>query len=482
MNILLIVADTLRADHLGCYGYHRDTSPRLDALAGQGALLEEMFANGIPTLPSFTTLYTGQHPITHQIVSHGGEVPLHPDSPYFVRDLQRAGFLTAAVDNLSSLRPWFDWGYDHYLDWTSQVGRRMYLKCEQINDIAIPWLRQHADRPFFLMVHYWDSHGVYNPPARLRSRYYQGDPTAPHFNTLTHLHDSPLGEIWAEQWLTPIAQKLFNGRQIRDAEFVVALYDACIRYVDEGIGALLCALDDAKLAHDTLVMVLADHGEMMYHHGIFFEHHGLYDGNLHLPCIIRWPGRTPAGLRPPGLVQMMDVAPTLLAAAGLPVPPAMEGKSFLPALLGDSSWQGADRLIAEECTWQAKWCLRRDGHKLIRAREPDLHGSPEHELYHLASDPDELHNLAEEQPPLARLMEAELETWIAGRLTALGRRQDPLIEQGVTMGRKYLDRVHARKRSLRARLVFRAKQLLWPLVGRWRNRRKWRRRYQQFRR
>lgn len=479
MNVLLIAIDTLRADHLSCYGYPRDTSPHLDALAGEGVLLEQAFANGVPTMPSFTTLYTGQHPLTHQVVSHGGQALLHPDSPCLTRELQRGGFRTAAVDNLVSLRPWFAWGYDEYLDWSNRVSGRMYLNAEQVNELALPWLRRQGDRPFFLMVHYWDPHMVYNPPSRLRGRYYQGDPTADHFDSLLALRKSPLGELWSDLWLTPLARKLFDGREIRDAEYVVALYDACIRQADEATGALLAALAEAGLAEDTLVMVLGDHGEMLYRHGIFFDHHGLYDANLRIPCLVRWPGRLPAGRRESRQVHMMDVAPTLLQAAGLPQPSGMEGRSFLPALQGDESWPGAERLIAEECTWQAKWCLRRDGYKLILAREPDLYGRPPRELYDLAADPDEMHNLAADQPRLVRRLEDELEGWISDRLLALGRREDPLLEQGTSMGRKYLDRLQTYQRSWRARLVLRVKQLLYPLFGRWWQGRRWRQRYRQ---
>ncbi len=101
-NLLLIVIDTLRADHLGCYGYARNTSPNIDTLAQQGVVGESLFAPGIPTQPAFTTIFTGQHPITHQIVSHGGEKQLSRDAPWLPERLQKAGYTTCAVDNLAA--------------------------------------------------------------------------------------------------------------------------------------------------------------------------------------------------------------------------------------------------------------------------------------------------------------------------------------------------------------------------------------------
>jgi arylsulfatase A-like enzyme len=437
MNILIVVVDSLRADHLSCYGYQRDTSPHLEALAAQGMVFENMFTPAIPTQPSFASFYTGQHPLTHGIVSHGGQAVLSPDRPWLTEQLQQAGFVTAAVDNLYSLRHWYARGYEFYIDPTHRPGRRPSASGENLNQRALPWLRAHAREQFFLLVHYWDTHTAYRPPARLRHRYYPGDPTEERFTSLQAMPSAPLGDVWSEQWLGPLSRRLFSGRPLRDAEYVVALYDACIRYVDEQIGALLSALEDSGAADDTLVIIMADHGEMLYRHGIFFDHHGLYDPNLRLPFIVRWPGRTPAGARCPGQVHSIDLAPTLLAIARAPIPEAMEGTSFLPALLGEPGWQPRDRLIAEECTWQAKWCLRRDGRKLILARAPDLYGRPARELYDLQADPGELHNLAAEQPQIAAAMEEELEAWIAARLAALGLDTDPLLAQGITLGQAW---------------------------------------------
>jgi len=447
MNILTIIIDSLRADHLSCYGYPRDTSPHLDALAAQGALVEGMFVPGIPTHPAFATFYTGQHPITHGVVAHGGHTPLAEDAPFFTRDLQAAGWYTGAVDNLHSTRPWYNRGYADYLDWTGQTEGRVMANCEQVNRLALPWLRQHAAAPFFLMVHYWDTHTTYHPPARLRHRYYQADPTDPRHTSLQAMRQAPLGEIWADHWMASYSRKLFGGREIRDAEYVVALYDACIRWVDEAVGELLETLEQTGTAEDTLVLVMADHGEMHYDHGIFFDHHGLYDGNIRIPCLVRWPGRIPAGQRLSGVTQTTNLAPTLLAAAGLPPAPGMEGRSLLPALIGEEALPADEPVIAEECTWQAKWCLRQGGRKFIVARQPDLYQGPMRELYDLATDPDELRNLADARPEVTAAMEAQLEAWIAARLRARGLSEDPLLAHGITLGKAWAEE-HASRGDL----------------------------------
>lgn len=440
LNVLLIAIDSLRADHLGCYGYRRDTSPNLDALAREGVLFTRMFAPGIPTQPSFTTIYTGQYPLTHGIISHGGTETPRPDSPFFTEELQRAGFVTCAVDNMCSMRPWFARGYEFYIDPSQRVKLGMSVTCEGINRRAIPWLRAHARAPFFLMVHYWDTHTPYQPPPRLRHRYYGSDPTRPEFTSLEPMRSAPLGDIWANQWLAPLSKKLWHGREIRDAEYVVALYDACIRYVDGAVGALLSTLEETGAAEDTLVIVTSDHGEMMYRHGIFFDHHGLYNPNIRVPFVVRWPGRIAGGQRRDEIFQLVQVAPTILEAAGAPVSDAIEGESLARVLLdAEAAASSTDRVISEECTWQVKWCLLRGQRKLIQAREPDLYRRPMCELYDLAQDPDELRNVADERPTEVAELKAELEEWIAHLLAQNGLERDPLLTHGMTLGKRWAE-------------------------------------------
>src|SRR6266498_3535269 len=139
-NILLISVDSLRADHLGCYGYHRETSPRIDALSRQGALVERLFCPGIPTYPSYTTLYTGQHPLTHGILAHGGQAKLSKQAPFLPEILVEAGYTTCAFDNLIRGRPWFGRGYEYYIDPSVRhTVLTVAVTSEDLNGGAIPW-------------------------------------------------------------------------------------------------------------------------------------------------------------------------------------------------------------------------------------------------------------------------------------------------------------------------------------------------------
>lgn len=426
-NILVLAVDSVRADHLGCYGQRRPLTPTLDCLASQGVLWEQCFAPGIPTHPSFTTLYTGQHPLSHNIVCHGGQAALEAGVPTLPELLLQAGYTTCAIDNLGwGKYAWFNRGYEYYIDPSRHQQMPLMVSCEALNQRAVQFLRSHDRGPFFMLIHYWDVHTPYLPPEPYRRRFYQGaDPADPANPSLAPLWKHPLGKTWKETWF-----KWVGG--VTDAAFVDALYAGALNYLDEQLADLLGELERLKLEERTLVVLLADHGESLTEHGIYYDHHGLYDCCLRVPLILRWPGRLAPQSRRSELVQHLDLAPTLLAAAGVERPACMEGRDLLAP-----QGQPPDRLFSAECTWQSKWSLRTLEYKFILARRPDPYGNPLRELYELRADPGETRNLSAQRPELCRELEEELEGWIRQRLEALGRRQDPLLEQDITLGKRW---------------------------------------------
>ena len=434
MNILMLAIDTLRADHLSCYGYRYPTSPTVDQLAQEGILFEKLICPVLPTEPSFTTLYTGQHPITHGIVSHGGSATLDRKIPLLPELLLNAGYTTCAVDNLASNKAWFARGYEFYIDPSMKRAMRLMVTAEEINHRAISWLKAYGNEKFFLFLHYWDPHTPYLPPPNYRELFYHGNRSDPANKSLEPLWRHVLGDVWKDTWFK------WLGGPITDADYVRALYDQSIRYLDDQIKVLLGALNEIGVADDTLIVLLGDHGESMTEHGIMFEHHGLYEPTLHVPLILHYPQRLKGGRRIPQAIQHSDLAPTILDLAGIQKPESMEGKSFTSVLEGESQPQLHEKVISAESTWQVKWCLRTEHYKFILAREPDWYGTPMRELYDLQADAGELNNLIDSERGVAAEMEAELEGWIADRLKAAGRTIDPLIEQGVSLGKRWKNR------------------------------------------
>jgi arylsulfatase A-like enzyme len=425
-NVVLLTVDTLRADHLGCYGYHRDTSPYIDAFAQEGVLCEGMYCSALPTQPSYTTLYTGQHAVRHGIVGHRSEAEISPAAILLPELFLRAGYRTCAVDTLWMQKDWFGRGYEQYIDPGAKRILSMTVPAEDLTARAVPWIREHADEPFFLFMHYWDTHAPYTPPKAYQKLFYQGNPFDPNNHSLDNAWHHPISSL-----LRDVLLRRSEGI-VTDAEFVVALYDQEVRHADDGLGEVIGCIDELGLAENTLILVMGDHGESLGEHGIFFEHHGLYDCTLRIPFILRQTGTLPEGTRVPQMFATHDIAPTLLEAAGLPIPSSMDGQSFWKTLTGEEQSEGGDKVYSVEGTIQAKWSLRTLDHKFILSREPDFYGTPLRELYDLKSDPGENHNIASERADLAAEMEADLEGWIAARVKEAGRSVDPLIEQGIS--------------------------------------------------
>ena len=426
MNIILIAIDTLSARHMGCYGYARNTTPFMDEYAKDAALFKSLYCQAIPTQPSFTSLYTGQYAITHGIVSHGGTRNLDKGAPFLTEILQQNGYTTCAVDNLSNHKPWFVRGYEFYIKPRLKGEYAQATPCEQYNARAIPWLKAYKDEKFFLFVHYWDPHAPYIPPKRYRDLFYDGNPCDPNDKSLEGLWRNPFRRS-RKKWF----DQLMPG--ITDAEYILAMYDSEIRYADDGLREFLGTLEELGLVDETIVVILSDHGEMMYKHGIFFSHYGLYDDDIHVPLIIRWPEGTKKGTQVQHLVQHIDIAPTILDMVGIPVPEAMEGKNLVPYLNGKLDEPIYPFLVTEECSRMMKWGLRTDEYKYILAREQDFRGGPMRELYQLRSDPHEMKNIVEERPKVARDLEDTLEEWIAEMMRKNSLSADPLVANGLTL-------------------------------------------------
>ncbi len=335
MNLLLIVIDSLRADRLSCLGHSRPTSPTLDGLADRGCLFSSFFTPTTPTHPAITTLFTGQHPLTHGVVARSDRLALSADAPWFAEVLASAGYATAAIDHIVSKGrwSWFARGFQSYVNLRQ---REEYIDCFRLNRAAIDWLRTRDRRPFFLYMRYGDTHTPYVPPAKYRGLFYAGDPTTTNPGSLDGFYGSPLKPVVVTGLGTLAAEwPGARGRRIEDIEFVRSQYDAEIRVADDGVAEILCELDRQGCAADTLVVILGDHGEALGEHGIYFEHHGLYDNVLTAaahPLRSRGASRTPDR---GSLTLLTDVAPTVLDLLGLTPPQGVEGHSLVPLLEGD---------------------------------------------------------------------------------------------------------------------------------------------------
>ncbi len=453
-NVLLIAVDTLRSDHLSCYGYNRLTSPHLDRIAAEGVVFEDHFAPHIPTHPGFTTLFTGMDAFSHQRVRLGGDVLPDPQIKTLAQLLAAAGYRTAAVDNLPE---WFRQGFERYetysWPWPMAPGEG-WRRAEVVNEQALPLLdrlaaERAAGRPFFLFLHYWDPHTPYLTPPPFRRMFYGGDEKDSRHLDGPHSMQGPFSfEVFNEYfkaWIEP---------DVTDTRYVAAEYDASIAYVDAALRHVWQRLEHHGLDETTLVAITSDHGEVLDDHPCWFDHHGLYDANVRVPFILRQPGRLPAGARVSGFVRHQDQAPTILDHLGLGAVARSEGMDGRSALLlvqglvqgGRSARRRAegrgggsrpagrgrpgvtDAVYLTENTWMRKRGWRTREWKLIDGMEPDIHQLPLQELYHLPTDPAEQRNLAPERPEVVAALQADMLTWIARRVRETGK-PDPMSYQ-----------------------------------------------------
>ncbi len=319
-NVLLVVADTLRADHLSLYGYERETSPSLEALARGGTTFTGAIVQKTKTSPSIASVFTGTYPHTHGIVDC--HTPLADEAATLAESLRAAGYSTHSIVANSNVGASFN--FDQGFESVDEIWADTDASALGVTDHALEWLDRHEEEnrnsPFFLYVHYIDPHAPYSPPAPYRDRFV-GDP---HYGRYAHI-DVAAGD----ESVGSIRPSVILPERPHEVDFYVARYDAEIAFMDHHLSRLFRWLDERDLAGETLVVFTSDHGEALSEHDIFFGH-GLtaYEDSARVPLVIRLPGIVPAGATVDRVVEVGGLAPTLLDALGLDTPAAMEIPSF----------------------------------------------------------------------------------------------------------------------------------------------------------
>lgn len=297
-NVLFLSLDTLRADRLGCYGYERDTSPRLDELAARGVLFSDTMSAAPTTLPSHVTLFSSLYPSQHEVWFRQR---MSAEVLTVAEVLRAAGYQTAARTEGGFVHPAFGLaqGFDRF-----EAGK--WDISETVSD-AMGWLDETRGR-FFLFVHSYQSHLPYGPPARHRERFVRP-------------YDGNLPEFVPSGW----TQHMTPGRLEDDRRYLSDLYDAEVAYADEQVGRLLDHLEASGRLANTLVLVTSDHGEEFLDHGGWGHGYSLHQEQLRVPVIVYQAGAFEGGLVVRHPVHAVDVAPTIVRAAGLRLPESWSG-------------------------------------------------------------------------------------------------------------------------------------------------------------
>lgn len=390
-NVLLISIDTLRAGHLGCYGYDRPTSPGLDRFAAQDAILfEDVVNTGGGTLPVHMSMFTSLPPTVHGVWSDDGGGVLPPERVTLAEQLHDAGYATAAFTGggYTMAKFGFGQGFDSYDDAGGD-----FL---EIMPKAYRWLEQDHARPFFLFLHTYDVHSdwrrlPYDAPEDFNERFtagYTGTFDGCRFDTCASdllvllNHKIQAGEVDPRTVLSP-----------EDKDYMIGLYDGGIAYVDRELQRLFEHLRELDLYDDTIILVTSDHGEEFLEHNLFL-HHQNFEEVARVPLLLKLSGGRGGGRRVQGLVTTLEVMPTILDLLDIQPNPEVRGKSLLPLIGG--SWQG--REVAYMAGGLEK--LRGRRWSIIFGQDRPVR------LYDLAADPaEQVDRLAEEPELVASLVE-----------------------------------------------------------------------------
>lgn len=403
----MIVIDTLRPDHLSCYGYRARSTPNIDAIARSGSLFTQA-VNSIPeTGPAVSSLLTALYPYRHGV--RANIYPMPQKTMSLIPLLRDRGFKTAAfTDTFPFRRLKILKGFDYF-------HRRVPVRTSEEEYIAsavdppISWIKQNRHENFFVLIHYYDPHLPYKPMQ-------------PSEQTLALDYHGPYNGDMGP------AMTLWDHRlevNSEDVRHMLSLYDDEIQYVDRYVGIILAELERMGIKDETLLVFTADHGEAFGEHAYYFDHGDLlYEDQIRIPLIFRHPGLVPAGSRYDQQVRSIDVLPTILQLLDQKSRERRDGVSLAPLFKGRSDLLGTRYAVSESDAVNflnpnrrgyidgvkgKHFSIRQDGKKLIYVPG---HPEQEFEFYDLESDPGETRNLMPENPAAARELVAYLRKWL----------------------------------------------------------------------
>ncbi|HEX6010775.1 MAG TPA: sulfatase, partial [Geminicoccaceae bacterium] len=421
-NVLLVTVGSLRADHLGIYGYEQGRTPNIDALARSGARFTNAMSQQPNTNAAHAAILTGTYPATNGVRADLVD-QLDPSTPTLARELAGDGYRTAAIFSWVSFEPAFsglDRGFHDYLDLA--INRPEYLsdnraqvlaatyrrlkaylavpgaldgafslgdveqaldgKADVTTEAAIAWLEEHGETPFFLWVHYFDPHYPYSPPS-----------------PFDVVEETGCGDTCPDGSLKTI-RDIEAGARLNAAQInhLVGLYDGEIAFTDQQIGRLLGRLEQLGLAANTMVVLTADHGQSFAEHDAWFNGSDLHNAQTQVPLLVAMPGRIDPGTVVAEPAMGIDLPPTILDAVGAPVPDRFEGQSLLALLLGHGVRDR--RLAISELADRSQLAVADRDWKLIWSA-----GDQSARLYDVRNDPNELNDRSEDEPEVtARLL------------------------------------------------------------------------------
>ncbi|KKK45473.1 MAG: Arylsulfatase [Candidatus Lokiarchaeum sp. GC14_75] len=445
MRILYIDIDTLRPDHLGCYGYHRNTSPHIDKIAEEGTIFTECYVSDAPCLPSRAALFTGRFGIHSGIVGHGGttaDLKLTGEIRGFqdqylrynwISMLRRAKLYPVSISPFAERHSAF-WFYSGWKEMYN-TGFRGNERADQVFPFVEKWLKDNKQKDnWFLHVNFWDPHTPYRTPMEFGNSF-ENEPAPPWLTQEVidkqrksygpHSACEPMGFTLQESPEgLPRLKRFKEIRDLDDFKLWVDGYDVGIRYIDDYIGKVVEILKDFGIFEDTLIIISSDHGENQGELNIYGDHATACHVTNRVPLIIKWPQKN-WGNEYNSLIYQSDMAATLIDGFELTVPEFWDGKSFLNSL--DTNIQfGREFLVISQNAWSCQRGVRFNNWTLINTYHTCLKDFPKTMLFDYEKDYHMLKNIADERPEIVEKGVELLETWHKNMIPDNSSKIDPM--------------------------------------------------------
>ena len=473
MRILYIDIDSLRPDHLGCYGYHRATSPNIDRVASEGVRFDHCFVPDAPCLPSRTALFSGRFGIHNGVINHGGVAAdpfIDGESRRFrsrlgmtswMACLRAAGLRTVTVSPFGERHSAWHW-YANFNE-IYNTGKGGLERADEIGPVALDWISRNAKSDnWFVHVNFWDPHTPYRTPDEFGEPF--GDQPLPGWLTedVRQQHWNSCGPHSAQevQGFAPTPPRF--RRQPTQADSMAAVrkmfdgYDTGVLYADAYVGRLLNALADQGVLDDTVIMISADHGENLGELNVYGDHQFADWCTSRVPLIVRWPGVTDnqAGRLDNALHYQEDWAATLVELADGHVPELWDGRSFAGAFKSGEA-AGRDSLVISQGAWSCQRSVVFDDYLCIRSYHDGYHAFPDLMLFDVVNDPHEQQDLASERPEVVAQAMSRLDDWYGEMMRTASQPSDPMwtvIREGGPLHSRgqlpaYLERLRATGRG-----------------------------------
>ncbi len=428
MRILYIDIDSQRPDHLGCYGYHRNTSPTIDQIASEGVLFERCYTPDAPCLPSRTAFYSGRFGIHTGVVGHGGTAAQpkiqgsernfrdYFDEQGLARQLQILGYHTAMISPFGQRHA--AWHFYAGFNEIHNTGEGGMESAETVQPVVDKWMADNASKDdWYLHINYWDPHTPYRVPEDIENvfeneplpAWLDDDEVIARHNKMVGPHTSLEIGMYNDNEMEKYPRHPGKITDKASMRRMIDGYDMGVRYVDDQIAKIIADLKAAGVYDDTCIIISADHGENQGELGIYGEHGTADDTTCRVPLIIKYPNGA-KGARNTKFHYNLDLAPTLMDLLGGKKKPLWDGESYADAIT-EGTDIGRDEVVISQCCHVCQRSVRWDKWLYMRTYHDGFHLFPQEMLYDLEADPHEQNNLAEAHPDICREGQWRLSRW-----------------------------------------------------------------------